>query len=152
MTIPPLRLAGAITSVICTLSSSANGTAPTGRYTYPASGTVHDTKTGLTWQQTAPAMTYSWMAAKVYCGTLGPVLGGTGWRLPTVKELLTVVDSSQATSPAIDPYAFPGTPASNFWSLSPVSGSPSNAWYVDFSFGHPYFNATLSMYNVRCVR
>src|SRR5215472_2763046 len=81
--------------------------APVGRYTI-ANGTVYDNKTKLTWQQqSASQITLS--AAPTYCSSLG--LDGDTWRLPTMKELITIVDYSIAPNgPAIDSAAFPGTP------------------------------------------
>jgi hypothetical protein len=128
----------------------ARANAPAGRYT-TTGGTVFDTKTRLTWQQTAPADPYTWAGAKTYCQAVGASLGGTGWRLPTIKELVTIIDYSQTGLglPKIDP-AFLGTMGSS-WSSSPVAGSPSAAWVVDG-------NGIVSKYPsgavqvVRCVR
>ena len=158
----PLRLVSALAAVALVLTSPANGqdagpsrpsNAPAGRYTYPAAGTVYDTKTKLTWQQTASSAKYAWADAKTYCAGLGTTLGGTGWRVPTMKELQTVVDETRS-SPSIDPTAFTGTPSTFFWSSSPVTFaiSPTLAWYVNFDFGEArYFNPTETFY-VRCVR
>jgi hypothetical protein len=116
-----------------------------GRYT-TTGGTVFDTKTKLTWQQTVPAATYVWASAKTYCQTLS--LAGTGWRLPTRKELQTIVDYSQWIAPT----AFPATPIANFWFSSPVVGSPALAWDVLFPSGYTYNAGVSNAYDVRCVR
>jgi hypothetical protein len=145
------RSMGAMVLVIGALIAPARADAPAGRYTI-AGGTVFDTKTKLTWQQTAPAETYTWAGAKTYCQTVGASLGGTGWRLPTIKELVTIVDYSQTGTPKIDPTAFPATPAAVFWSSSPVAGQPSAAWFVGFNVGYVNNLGVGSMYNVRCVR
>jgi hypothetical protein len=114
-------------------------------------GTVYDTKTKLTWQQTVPSTTYYWADARAYCA--GVSVGGTaGWRLPTMKELMTIVDFSRATAPLIDPIAFPGTPSGVYWSRSLWPGSSSLAWYVPFNSG---YTASADFFNkeyVRCVR
>jgi hypothetical protein len=112
-------------------------------------GTVYDTKTKLTWQQAVPSGTYIWAGAKTYCAGLN--LGGTGWRLPTVKELQTIVDDSQ-TDPAIDTKAFPSTPTDYFWSSSPAAGSPSDAWFVHFFAGMTSSFDVPDACRVRCVR
>lgn len=138
--------AGAMLAVVLTASAQAN--APAGRYAI-AGGTVTDTRTKLTWQQMAPSATYTLAAAKTYCPTLGASLGGTGWRLPTIKELLTIVDDSQR-NPSIDPTAFPATPSAAFWSSSPP-GAPG-AWDVIFTSGFTTQLAATSTINVRCVR
>jgi hypothetical protein len=114
-------------------------------------GTVYDAKTKLAWQQTVSSTLYSWADAKTYCAGVGTTLGGEGWRLPTIQELTTLVDSTQS-HPSIDPTAFPSTPSESFWSSSLLAGSPSKASAVHFDSGQTYtFDASLAGY-VRCVR
>jgi len=148
MNICTLRFSGALAVIAVALGTSANADAPAGRYT-TANATVYDTKTKLTWQQTVPSATYNWADAKAYCAGLN--LNGTGWRLPTCKELQTIVDDSR-TSPAIDPNAFPSTPTRSFWSSSPFVTVSSEAWLVSFSNGNTSINVVSSLDNVRCVR
>lgn len=142
----------AITALVAgALSSSAQANTPPGRYT-TATLTVYDTRTKLTWQRTVPSVTYSSTAAKDYCATAGTFLGGTGWRLPTVKELLSIVDYSQPSAP-IDSTAFPGTPANYFWSSTTVVGSSISAWTVSFGIlGNAQPQGGSQLFNVRCVR
>jgi len=151
-----LRRLGALAVIVATSPRSVDAAAPAGHYVVtPGSGTgngtVYDSKSKLTWQQTASSTTYTWDAAKTYCAGVGTGLGGTGWRVPTIKELLSIVDFSQ-TAPAIDPNAFPSTPLRVFWSSSPIAGKPSSAWGVDFNDGYPYGPGVSNTYNVRCVR
>ena len=137
----------AAVAVVVALSTSAHANAPDGRYT-TSGGTVYDTKTKLTWQQTVPSGTYTWAGAKTYCAGLN--LGGTGWRLPTAKELQTIVDDSR-TSPAIDTTAFPATPSDYFWSSSTSAGS-SIGWFVVFDYGYTGNLSRFIALDVRCVR
>jgi len=136
------------------LSMPARADAPAGRYTYiAASVTVYDTKTKLTWQRSVAPGLYSWSAAKTYCAGVGATLGGTGWRLPTIKELPTLVDFALTTGARIDPNAFPSTPAAGFWSSSLLASSSASAWFVDFGGGStPYGFGINGNANVRCVR
>jgi len=60
--------------------------------------------------------------------------GNTGWRLPTQRELLTLVHAG-AQSPSIDPTYFPNTIASYFWSGSSYVPNPTNVWSVYFGNG-----------------
>jgi hypothetical protein len=146
-----VALALAVVGVAAGLTLLARADAPAGRYTI-ANGTVYDTKTKLTWQQAVPGTTYTWANAKTYCAGLS--LAGTEWRLPTVKELQTIVDELQ-TNPAIDATAFPSTPTSRFWSSSPLAGSSSSssyAWHVYFIDGSTYNEDVSKIYAVRCVR
>jgi hypothetical protein len=142
-----LRYFGALAIVVATSPRSVDAAAPAGHYVVEAgNGTVFDTKSGLTWQQPVFSKKYSWAEAKTRCSDFGP-----GWRLPTIKELLSIVDSSEIL-PAIDPNAFPSTPSESFWSSSPFAGSSSSAWYVDFGLGHASFRGISDTYSVRCVR
>jgi hypothetical protein len=150
------RFLGVLAVIAVGLPTSASANAPAGQYVVTASGTgngtVYDTKSKLTWQQTVSSATYSWVAAKTYCAGVGASLGGTGWRLPTIKELQSIVDLTQTAAPFIDPNAFPSTPENSFWSSSPVAGSPSIAWDVNFNIGYTNYGGVSSSNNVRCVR
>ncbi len=140
------------------VSRASHADAPAGRYEILAAGTVYDAKTKLTWQQSVPQTgSYTWGSAgtpgtaQSYCATLD--LNGSGWRLPTVGELLTLVDYTQAGgSSMIDPTYFPGTPPSAFWSSTLAAGSSSVAWYVYFLYGYSYVVGVSGTGYVRCVR
>jgi hypothetical protein len=134
--------------VVAALALFAHANAPAGRYT-TANGTVYDTKTKLTWQQAVSSAAYTWADAKTYCSGLS--LEGTGWRLPTAKELQTIVDESRS-NPAIDPNAFPSTPSVWFWSSTPSAGSSSGAWLVYFLDGNTDYYGVSGPSSVRCVR
>ena len=68
-------------------------------------GTVTDTDTGLMWQKATAPGTYTWEQALLYCENLN--LGGyRDWRLPTVKELGSILDFTRY-KPAINISYFP---------------------------------------------
>lgn len=125
--------------------------APPGRYT-KGNGTVTDTKTKLTWQQAVGPSMMTWAAAKTYCAGLGATLGGTGWRLPTVKELATLVDTSVSSGPAIDLTFFPDAPTVGYWSGTLVANSPSFAWVVSATDGSEGEAPISGAWSTRCVR
>lgn len=87
---------------------------------------------------------------------------GAGWRLPTVKELLTIVDEDPhrlyddggIAYRWIDRYAFPTAAPAGYWSSSRVTGSPADGkgWAVDFSSGRPTSEEPASSLHARCVR
>jgi hypothetical protein len=136
-------------NVRCCIAPPAPANPTPGRYTL-ASGTVYDTKTKLTWQQVSPSTPGTWASAKGYCPGLN--LQGMGWRLPTVKELTTIVDVAQAGT-SVDATAFPGAPSHYYWSSTPLAGDANNAWLIDFSGGAAYaFGAISVEYDMRCVR
>lgn len=60
--------------------------------------------------------------------------GASDWRLPTVEELLSIVDNSNSF-PAIDVNYFPNTISSGFWSSSPLAGRSDYAWVIGFDAG-----------------
>jgi len=125
-------------------------------------GMVQDTLTQLLWQQDGSGtragcsgdgnLTCTWPEAKAYCGELS--LGGlSGWRLPTYKELSSIVDFTVASpGPTINQTAFPNTPAEYFWTSSPYAGSSGMAWDIHFKFGFSSYYGTYSDLRVRCVR
>ncbi len=129
---------------------AANATA--GRFAVQDSGkTVLDRSNGLRWQQGFSAKTMNWADAKTWCAANTPALPGSGWRLPTIGELVTLVDVKN-NSPAIDSM-FAGTPNELFRASTP-SASGGSAWLVFFYNGYAlhYDNDIASTYRVRCVR
>ncbi len=134
---------------VAVAAQRATADAPAGRYAIQNDGTALDTKTGLTWQREVPSQIYNWTDAGSYCSNNTPGLPGSGWRLPSMKELQTIVDDSRF-NPAIDPTVFPATPSERFWTSS---ASPSyGRWVVDFSSGDALPDAASTTRRVRCVR
>jgi hypothetical protein len=141
----------ALTIVIAVLalpSTPAFAEAPVGRYVVDQ-GTVNDTQTRLTWERAPDLIPRVWSQAAPYCSALD--LNGKGWRLPSVKELMTLVDESR-WGPAIDPVAFPGTPSDYFWTSSTLASFPMFVWTVFFGKGTAaVFDMSIPRV-VRCVR
>ena len=105
----------------------------TGGYADNGDGTVTDTSTGLMWQQQAGSSTQTWEQALAYCEGLN--LGGhTDWRLPTIKELRSLVDYSRY-NPAINTTYFPNAAASWYWSSTTGAHGTYFAWVVGFGLG-----------------
>ena len=91
---------------------------------------VADRVTGLVWSAaTLPA--HSWADAASAAASTTDCGFTTGWRLPTRRELLSIVHHG-AASPAIAGSAFPATQSAPYWSSDT---SAANAWTVDFSDG-----------------
>jgi len=103
------------------------------------------------WQKTTAPGTYTWETALVYCENLN-LANHTDWRLPTAKELASLVDTSR-NSPAINTTYLPDTRSSDYWSSTTYAGSSYYAWYLNFGDGGLYLNhgKGLAIY-VRAVR
>jgi hypothetical protein len=110
---------------------------------------VHDNPTGLTWRRTVEHDNYAWQAANGFCAKLE--VGGGGWRLPSLRELLALVDVTRY-DPAIDGVAFPNTPSEFFWSSSPSNPPSGMAWGVNFTRGASASAVVSTSAHVRCVR
>jgi hypothetical protein len=111
--------------------------------------TALDAATGLTWQRGwQPATT--WLAALAACESL-TLAGQSDWRLPTLKELLTIVEDT-ALSPSTDVAAFPNTPAEWFWASTPGMIDSNYGQTVSFTDGFCTPAAGTQLYLSRCVR
>jgi hypothetical protein len=114
--------------------------------------TVRDNNTRLTWQRTAPSTLVDFDGAQQYCAALD--LDGTGWRVPTPKELLTIFDDAIASA-RLDPTAFTVPESRMFWTQSILKnqiGGGIHAWELYFYDGTTGPQYTTVKYAVRCVR
>ena len=75
----------------------------------------------------------------------------TGWRLPTRRELLSIVHNG-AYSPAIDQTYFPGTASSWYWSSDTYAPDPAVAWGVFFYDGFAGADGKAGTNSTRLVR
>jgi len=130
-------------------------------YSADANGTpnalVTDSKTGLTWQRCSVGQSF---AASTCSGTAGTysheqalayAKTQTGWRLPSVKELSSLVDSN-FIGPSINGTAFPATPSFYTWASSPYASDPTSAWVVLFAEGSVKASSRSNAFHVRLVR
>ncbi|AGX87201.1 DUF1566 domain-containing protein [Candidatus Symbiobacter mobilis] len=132
-------------------------------YTENGDGTVTDIATGLVWQRCAVGQSwaagscsgtptqYAWKDARGLTSSLG---GNTDWRIPTVAELLTLVDYERL-GPALHPRMFPNAPTAQgalFFSSTPVTGFADSAWVVDAFDGTSHGNPQGLSAAVRMVR
>jgi hypothetical protein len=138
---------------IVTLGASAVlAKAKPGRYQVNGDGTVYDTTTKLTWQRTLAGATSNWTDAKTSCASNSAKLPGTGWHLPELRQLQSIVDRTEKES-AIDPTAFPSTPYGMFWSSTTTFvASATVAWGVYLSSGISSYDGQSLFHRVRCVR
>ena len=77
--------------------------------------------------------------------------GYSDWRLPTVKELTSIVNRD-SFYPSINITSFPNTVPSYYWSSTTVAEFPGAAWVVKFKYGQAISNAKYTINYVRAVR
>lgn len=128
-------------------------TTPTAQFTDNRNGTVTDNVTRLIWKRCSEGQTwngtscnlntasYTWSEAVQRAQTVNKTGGFAGkkdWRLPTVKELSSIVER-QCYRPAINRAIFADInyySTGNFWSASRYAGYDGYAWYVNFHMGY----------------
>lgn len=113
-------------------------------------GTVIDTETRLMWQQATAPGAYTWEHALSYCKSLN-FAGYSDWRLPTLKELFSIVDYSRL-NPAINTNYFPDTVSDSYWSSTTYADGTSGAWGMSFGYGDDDCYYKSNSYYVRAVR
>lgn len=109
------------------------------------------TGSNLIWQDSMEASftRQTWESADKYCKTLE--LGGhKGWRLPTLSELLLIVDYDRS-SPSIF-VTFKHTGQDYYWTASPYTAATDGIWVVRFTDGSTDKSYKTYENYVRCVR
>ena len=130
-------------------------------YTDNGNFTVTDNITGLVWKKcsegqinnatcSGAAATYTWLGAIGQCEGL-TFAGASDWRLPNIKELMSIVDYGTHDSSKIGT-CFTNTYPYYYWSSTPVVPGTSSAWNVDFNYGYVYYYNRANHYYIRCVR
>jgi hypothetical protein len=121
---------------------------PDSIYSVNSDGTATDTRSGLMWKRCSEGQTwiaslcngsatgYSWKLALTQAAGSG-FAGHSDWRLPSVKELSTLIEPCRE-NPAINDSVFPETPSSDFWSGSPYAYTSGYAWRVSFGYDYGY--------------
>ncbi len=124
---------------------------------------AYDPHTGLTWQRCSVGMT--WKKGHGCAGERALLsvedamkaarAAGPGWRVPSVKELYTLVDTACGTPPA-DVTAFPdlhlkSEDSASYWTASEV-GAAGLVYYIDFATGEADAHSRGYNLAVRLVR
>ena len=128
-------------------------------------GTITDRKTGLIWKQCLEGQSgsdcassgveiFSWQQALQRAQTVnssGGFAGFSDWRLPTIKELSSLVEH-QCVDPAINLTRFPNASNHWVWSSSAVAGKADYAWSVYFYLGDSNWGNKNGSGQLRLVR
>jgi len=113
---------------------------------------VKDTKLGLIWQDSKSTKTRkkTWTKGKKYCEKLS-LSGAYNWRLPTYKELITIVDYTRY-EPAVESTFEYTNVMGYYWTSDEVVTNDKYAWYVFFQYGLSYTYSKQKKSYIRCVR
>jgi hypothetical protein len=158
---PGLRAILAASAVVA-LATLARADAPPDQYSLfnTRSDVIQDVRTGLSWQRIASPILVEQSGAFALCAALSLDALATGWRVPSYKELLTLVDEAphteyengQLMEKAIDADAFPATATdSAYWTSSPYPAQADSAYAVNFHTGVPLADDPGVVHYVRCV-
>jgi len=112
---------------------------PNPRFTDNGNGTVTDNLTSLVWLKNASAFgTRTWATALTDCATLKSGAHGLGdgsikgdWRLPNLRELLSLIDYDQSSPALPEGHPFTGVKSDRYWSSSTFAGITDQAWFVN---------------------
>jgi hypothetical protein len=128
------------------------GTAwPNPRFTDLSDGTVKDNLTGLEWVKAPHSLsgnsgTMKWISAIDFCNNL-VYAGHSDWRLPSIKELESLVNCG-AYNPALPAgHPFAGVQNGLYWSGTSFAIDTDYAWLVGMYNGYVlYFNKSSNFY------
>jgi len=100
-------------------------------------GAVLDKETGLVWEKSSFISTNTWVDAKSVC--INRTTGGrTGWRLPEVHELTSLIQPSGfiGGGPTLPPgHPFLNVQVHDYWTATTYATDTTHAWYVGFATG-----------------
>lgn len=137
-------------TLVANTTGAATGTASTDW------ACTQDNVTKLIWSLQTQSATWNAASAGTYpdAGHNTPIRCGfsTGWRLPTRRELLSIVHLGLAAGPMVDANYFPATQSDWYWTSDDYAPNTANAWVVDFNEGGSGANVKTDTYYVRLVR
>ena len=107
-----------------------------------------DPATGLEWQCVSPGR-MNWHAAQSYARSL-VLTGKYDWRLPTARELETLLDRTKYRPVMREEIPFRDN--LSYWSSTTFGADKNNAWIVMFDGAYVLSYYQTNEYHVRCVR
>jgi len=111
----------------------------TPRFIYSGDGTVTDNLTGLMWTKDTQQIkgTMQWNDALIACNSLD-FAGCTDWRLPNVKELLSIIDYGEHDHALPSGHPFLNVQFIFYWSSTTYDAKHDHAWGVYVYNGYVY--------------
>ena len=146
----------------CRTESDIPNSTPNSIFIDNLNNTITDIRYGLMWKKCQIGLsgnncesgfdtTFTWKQA-LDEAEASDHAGYNDWRLPNLKELLSIVELS-CFNPSININYFPNTSSSGFWTESPFINFSNRAWSVLFQSGDANKNDSREFgYFVRLVR
>ena len=95
---------------------------------------VLDRETGLVWEKSPDAIPRTWADAQRSC-VMKEVGGRSGWKLPSIQELASLIDRT-ASNPALPAgHPFANVQSSFYWSATTLAFNSNSAWIVSLAPG-----------------
>ena len=95
---------------------------------------VLDKETGLVWEKSPSTTLFPWALA-VGSGYNKTVGGRKGWRLPTIEELASLIDTTLSNPALPSGHPFVNVQPNFYWSRNTDTDIIGTAWIVDLSDG-----------------
>lgn len=144
-----LVLATGTSQANCTLEAANVAATPDSRFSAGPPGTVIDQR-GLMWRTTLSATAVNWRNA-IALANADTTGGFTDWRLPTLEELASIVETG-CSNPAINTSFFmQSTGSTAVWTGTDMPDA-GTAWYVGFTTGFDEVDHKNATKGVRLVR
>ncbi len=112
---------------------------------------VLDKETGRVWEKTPSNGVGDWFNRLNRCYNL-EVGGRKGWRVPTIEELMSLVDKSQPAPTLPAGHPFINGQSSFYWSATTDASNPANALFVTLNNGDVSSSDKTVSHFVWCVR
>jgi len=120
-------------------------------------GTISDKQFNVIWVKDPTVLgavfqkTMTFEEAKEACEKLSYAGYNSGWRLPTIEELRSIIDYSRS-DPAWDTDVFAGKHNDWYWTSTPCAWDSDAAWCVGSVNGVVFYDHKYGHYYVRPVR
>jgi len=112
-----------------------------------AEGTVTDLATGLIWQKNDDSRPRTWQESADYCTGLD--LGGhTGWRMPALKELMSVTEDGRSQNIMNVVFIYR---TGNYWTATPHKSDNNSAATIGYNSVDSNAYPKDTQQYVRCV-
>ncbi|MFM2089998.1 MAG: hypothetical protein RLZZ127_487 [Planctomycetota bacterium] len=133
---------------------------PIPRFTDNRNGTVTDNLTGLLWlRDPGGAPNATWTNALDWCASLASGQQGLSdgsaagdWRLPNLREAMSLVDFGRAFPALAEQHPFLNVPPVPVWTATTTPNRPDRAYQADFGVGSQYIRMKTERALVWAVR